>query len=179
MTSLTNDIIFEHEYSMVRAELGVDEDTIADADIESLACLFYVEAAVKEIITDWAILLVAADKNTVYLKTGVIKWVAARLCGKLLKSEAGGVRIGDYAETGDKVEWGGRARQLAKEAAGALARISTRTTLVRPTVMVLAGPTRSGATVPTDYEAWLERIQPRLLDWVEEGGQEDDSYYGI
>lgn len=179
MTSLTPDLVHPHEYAQIRALMGVDSDVVSDQDIESLPYLFYVEAEVKAIITDWATLLTAATANTIRLKTGVMAWVAARLCGLVQKQEAGGVKIGDYAETGDKIEWGDRAKQLADMAASALAQISTRTALVRPTGMVLAGPTRSETNVPSSIEEWIERIQPRLLDWVEEGGQEDDTYYGI
>ena len=180
MTELTPDILQQHEFPQVRSLLGVDSDNITDADILALPVLYLVEASVKEVITDWATLVTAASADYIRLKSGVMYWVAALLCDKLMKSEAKSVKIGDYSETGgDEVDWKDKAADLVRKAAGILASVSTRTALTRPTAMVLAGPTRSEAGVPSELEEWIERIQPRFLDGVEEGYDEDDSYYGI
>lgn len=181
MTSITPDIVKPADFDEIRTLLGVDSSVVSDNDIAALPMLHYVEARVKAVVTDWATIVAAASAtaltNKVYLKTGVMAWVAARLCGLIMKKEAGGVKIGDYAETGDKLDWPARADELAAMAAEALGCISTRT-ISRPTYVTFAGPKRrADRGAPEEFEHWLERIRPRLLDWLEEGGEEDDDYW--
>jgi hypothetical protein len=164
-------IISIDDYPAIRALLGVDGDVVSDAEIGYDPFLPFVESQVAASIAGYATF---SGADLYYLKTGVEAWAAARLCGLVLKKEAGGVKIGDYAETGDKVDWQNRAQELSKMAAGALGSISTRT-WGRPALVVFAGPKRRGDRgAPASFENWLERIQPRLLDWLEEGGREDD-----
>jgi hypothetical protein len=160
----------------------VTSTDIADSVIDSFPFLPYVEAEVGAAITDYASLTGA---NRCRLKAGVACWTAALLAGHLhgkaaagtFASTGGGFRLGEYEENGPgavvaKVDYRQKALDLVQEAAKALAGISTRS-FTRPQALALAGPTRSKSNVPSTAEAWLEKIQPRILDWFEENGEDD------
>ena len=161
------------DYSMIRSLLGVDSTQVTDLTIEDYGFLPLVEAEVTDIVTTYATILAAVAKGNAYrLKTGVAAWVAALLCQHIEREEGQAVQIGDYREQATQVDWRAKADTLMEKAAGALASLSTRT-LTRRTALVVNGPTRSKSNVPDDLEEWLERIQPRLLDWIEERGEND------
>jgi hypothetical protein len=156
------------DYQLVRDLLGLGSGEVSDALIESDVYLGYVEGEVEEAIADYASL---TGVDLVLLKAGAAAWVAALIAARKSAAEGGGFRIGPYSENSTANEWADRTRDLMQQAAHALSSISTRT-LTRPTLLVLAGPTRA-RSVPADFEAWLEKIQPRILDWLEEGGEDD------
>lgn len=158
------------DYPAIRALLGVSSSEVSDATIEQPPFLPEAEALVKAGITNYAAL---TGDNLQLLKAGVQAMVAALLCAKLQVERADSFRIGDYEEGGSAVKWQERAAGLLQDAQRALAGISTRT-WTRPLALAVAGPSRSGSRIPTDLEQWYERILPRLIDWIEEGGEDDE-----
>lgn len=160
------------DYSMIRHLLDIDAVDLSDAIIEDYGFLPLVESDICAVITDYATILTAAGADSIRLKSGAAAWVAALIAHALYVSESNSVQIGDYQETA-KTSWLGYSDSLMGQAASSLAGISTRT-YSRGSLLVLGGPTRAYGTGPDDIEVWLERIQPRFIDWVEEGGTEDD-----
>lgn len=158
-------------YNAVRNMLGVDSTTITDDLIEAFDILTYVEGEVKEMVTDWATLKLAAGQDYRRLQMGVAAWVAARLCGYLRRDEGRNFKIGPYSQTASKTDWLERARELAKDARVYLAQISTQTaTTTRLTLFTRDGPTRSRTNVPgsAEWEAWLDKIEPQVIDWIQD-----------
>ena len=158
------------DYNAVRNMLGVDSATVADSLVESLDMLTYVEGQVKEMVTDWATLKAADGQDYVRLRMGVAAWVAARLCGYLKRDEGRSFKIGPYSQSASKTDWMDRAKELAREAKGYLATISTQTAPSRVTLFTRDGPTRSRTRVPGsgEFEAWLDRIEPQVIDWLQD-----------
>lgn len=158
-------------YNAVRNMLGVDSTAVSDSLIESLDLLTYVEGQVKVMVTDWAALKAAAGQDYVRLQMGVAAWVAARLCGTLRRDEGRSFKIGPYAQTASKTDWAERAGELARDAKSYLAQISTQSAPARVTLFTRDGPTRSRTNVPgsDDFEYWLDKIEPGVIDWLEDG----------
>lgn len=160
------------DYDIVRNVLGISSSEVTDAIIGEDPHLPAAEAMVKGAITDYATL---TGDDATFLRTGTVKLCAGFLCQRLLKLEGESFKVGAFEERADKVDWKGRAETLIREAAWALAHITTRT-FTRMTAVAVAGPTRSGSRVPgaDEIERWVERIIPRFVDWIEEGGEDDD-----
>lgn len=162
------------DYDMVRALLGVSETELPDATVEMEPFLPTAEAIVKQGITTYAAINTAGGDNKSLLRSGTAALTAALLCQGVDNGELDTFRVGEYEETGNRLDWQAKALELLKAAFRALGAISTRT-FTRRTLVAVAGPTRSGTNVPAELEQWIERIVPRFVDWVEEGG-EDDSW---
>jgi len=161
------------EYDMIRALLGVSETELPDATIELSPFLPIAEAIVKQGITTYATILTAGGDNSHLLKAGTAGLAAALLCQAIERGDSAGFRVGEYEETGNKVDWRAKAQELLTGAKRALGAISTRT-FTRRTLVAVAGPTRSGGNVPAEIEQWVEKVVPRFVDWVEEGEEDDD-----
>lgn len=159
------------DYDMIRALLGVSETELPDTTVEMAPFLPTAEAIVKAGITNYAAL---TGDNSTLLKSGTAALCAAFLCQGVEGGQLDSFRVGDYWEQGSTIDWRLKALELLKAAFRALGAISTRT-FTRRTLVAVAGPTRSGTNVPAELEQWIERIVPRFVDWVEEGG-EDDSW---
>jgi hypothetical protein len=168
------------DYDEVRELLGVTSTQISDAVITSFPFLPTVEAEVAAAITDYATLTGA---NSYRLKSGTAHWVASLLCLYIeglyanIQSD-GGFAVGDYKEDGQKLlvkmDYRAQAESLARLAAEALGGITTRT-WTRPALVVFAGQTRrSDKGMPTDFDEWLEKIRPRIIDAIEEDFTEED-----
>ncbi len=174
-------ILAEADFDAVRYLLGVDSDTLPDAVIRALPNLEFVEAIVMEMADDWddttqfAGIKTAAGSDWTYLRTGTMHLLAARLVAYARVNEVDSVRIGTYSESGRSLSWSERTQECIQHAAEALSYISTRT-FNQPKFFEVTGPTSSEAAVPEYWEEWQEMILPRILDWQEEG-EEDDVYY--
>lgn len=166
------DILTSVEYPAVRAFLGVGDDLVADATIELFTILDFVEAKIKEIISDWSTIKAAGSDDWIYLRTGTAAWVAARLCGYIEREESRDYRIDDYTQRPTEIDWSEKARELMVESARALAEISTKTTVSRIPLMKVDGPTRSGTNVPTYFYQWLDKIEPTVIDWLQDDDEE-------
>jgi len=162
------------DYDMIRALLGVSEAELPDATVEMAPFLPTAEAIVKQGITTYAAIMAAAGDNLQLLKSGTAALCAALLCQGTDRGDLSAFRVGEYEEAVGKVDWRAKALDLMKAAFRSLGAISTRT-FTRRTLVAVAGPTRSGTNIPDELEQWVERIVPRFVDWVEEGG-EDDSW---
>jgi len=161
------------DYNMIRGLLGVSSTEVPDATVLLEPFLPSAEAVVKAGISTYATIILAAGDNLVLLRSGTAALCAALLCQEMERADAQSFRVGDFDERGSKVDWRGKANTLLERARTLLAGISTRT-WTRRTSVALAGPTRSGSNVPAELEQWTERIVPRFVDWVEEGGEDDD-----
>lgn len=161
------DIIQAGEYENIRASLGVPLTLVSDATIELLNYLPLVEGEIKEIVADWETVLAGDDQDTTRLKLATCAWVAARLCGYLQRNEARDYKVGDYAQRPTKIDWTEKARELSAEAAENLAAISTSADVARQTFFVRDGPTRSGTRTPAAFSEWLDKIEPTVIDWLE------------
>ena len=159
------------EYSTIRNALGVDSTYIPDALVEDLNFIPFVEAEVKAQVTDWASVLAGEDLDSIRLKLGVAYWVAARLCGYLERQESLDFSMADYSQKPTDVDWSVKARELSSEAAKHLFSIAGQTPTGRVTLFKVAGPTRSESRVPTDWEGWLDRIEPTVIDWLADGNE--------
>ena len=158
------------DYPQIRSLLGADSTELADVTIEQDPFLPAAEAMITANLTDYASLTGA---NSYLLKSGAAALTAAFLCPKLEREDSESFKIGQFQESGSKVDWRAKARELLELAKVYLAQVSTRT-FTRRTAVALAGPTRSGSNIPEEIEQWIERLQPRFMDWVEEGGEDDD-----
>jgi hypothetical protein len=159
------------DYGIVRALLGVSATEIPDATVLMEPFLPTAEAIVKAGITNYASL--TSGDNQVHLRAGTAELCAALLCEKMQRDDAQSFTIGQFEERGTKVDWRAKAQELLQAAKLSLSAITTRT-WTRRTLVAVAGPTRSGANVPEELEQWVEKIVPRFVDWVEEGGEDDD-----
>lgn len=159
------------EYSTIRRALGVDETYIPDELVEDLNFIPFVEAEVKAQVTDWAAVLAGDDLDTIRLKLGVAYWIAARLCGYLERPESLNFKMADYSQAPTDIDWPAKARELSTESAKHLFQIAGQTPTGRVTLFKVAGPTRSGSRVPDDWETWLDRIEPTVIDWLEDGNE--------
>lgn len=159
------------DYDAVRHALGVDSTLVSDALVISFEFLMFVEGEVKEQVTDWAAIKAANAQDYVRLRMAVAYWVAARLCGYLERDESRDYKVGPYSQRPTKVDWMAKARQLMSDAVGYLTMISTQSAAGRPVLFTRDGPTRSRTRVPgsDEWEAWLDRIEPTVIDWLEDG----------
>lgn len=175
------DILTTTDFPAVRYLLGVDSATLPDAVIGSYPYLVWVETVVKEMADDWSDTtgfdeIKAAEGNDwTYLRVGTMHLLAARLVRYVSMEEAASVKIGDYAESGRTLAWTDRVKETVNDAAEAFSRISTRV-WSRPSILIATGPTTSGEVVPEYLEEWQEKILPRILDWHQESGEDDDYY---
>jgi len=158
------------DYALIRALLGVSIAEIPDATVILEPFLPSAEAVVKAGITNYAAL---TGDNLIHLRSGAAALCAALLCQEMERADAQSFTVGSYSERGSTVDWRGKASALLAQARADLAAITTRT-WTRRTLVALAGPTRSGSNVPAEIEQWVERVVPRFVDWVEEGGEDDD-----
>jgi len=156
------------DYDSVRYALGVDTTVVSDSLVTALNFLTYVEGEVKEAVTDWATIVAANNQDTTRLKLGVAYWVAARICGYLERPESLDYRLAEYTHRPTDVDWMAKANELMAEAAKMLARLSTQTPAGRVTLFKRSGPTRSRSNVPADWETWLDKIKPTVLNWLED-----------
>lgn len=172
------DILDPADYPSVRYLLGGDSVSLPDAVIEAEPSLTYIEQVVKDMADGWSsdkdfdAIKAEDSKDWLFLRVGTMCLLAARLVRYLSMQEGAGFKIGGYSETGRVLMWQDRVIELIHSAAEAFARISTRA-FVRPTILLATGPTSSGEAVPEEWEEWVERILPRILDWDEEGGEDD------
>ena len=164
------------DYDVIRHLIDVEEVDIPDEKIEMYPYLPWVEAEVTEVFTDYATLLSTGGTDKYRLKTGVACLTAAKLCIHMATTMPTEVHIGNYIER-PRLDWFMLAEKLIAQAKAALNQISTKADFTRRYIIAVAGPTRSESNVPSEYEEWVERIQPRIIDWVEEGGEEDDSFF--
>lgn len=162
------------DYGAIRSLLGASAVELPDATIEQSPFLPTAEAIVKQGVTTYATIISAAGDNLHLLKAGAAALTAALLCQEMQQDDSAGFRVGEYEETGNKIDWRAKAGELLAAAKRALGAISTRA-FTRRTLVAVAGPTRSGGNVPEELEQWVEKVVPRFVDWVEEGG-EDDSW---
>jgi hypothetical protein len=163
-------ILTSADYDMIRALLGVGDTELPDTTVEMSPFLPTAEAIIKQGITDYDSL---TGDNAKLLKAGTAALCAALLCQELERNETADWRVGDYWEHGSKLDWREKAKALLRDAMRALGAITTRS-FSRRTALAVAGPTRAGTHVPEKLEQWVERIVPRFVDWVEEGGEDDD-----
>lgn len=152
----------------VRQALGVSSDVVSDDLIRSMAFLDLVEGEVKETIADWSDLISADGQDALRLRAGTAYWVAARLCGYLQLQESQVYKLADYSHSATQVDWPAKVAELSGEAARWLTKITTATTPGRPKLFIASGPTRSRENVPASYSEWLDKIQPLVLDWMDD-----------
>lgn len=175
------DILDSGDYDAVRQLIGASATSVPNAVIESFPYLDYVEQIVKDMADGWSsdldfdAIKLAAGNDWLYLRVGTAHLLAARLIGYVSSKKGAGFKAGGYGETGIELNWDERFRELVQEAAKAFARISTRD-WTRQTIFIATGPTSSGEAVADEWEEIFEMIQPRILDFAEEDG-EDDAYY--
>lgn len=162
------DILDTADYDAVRNILGVGSQVVGDGVIESLNYLPIVEAEVKDAVPTWSDILSADDSDTTRLKLGVANWVAARLCAFLQRQESQDYKLADYTHRPTDVDWAQKAKDLVAEAASSLAKLTAVTAPRRMTLLKVDGPTRSRTNVPSDLESWEDRIQPDVIDWLED-----------
>lgn len=173
-----SDILGTGDFDSVRALIGADSETLTDETLRSLTYLDYVEIQVKKAFTTWATLKTAAGDDWTLLKVGTACLLAMRACSFMERGQEvnQGFSIGDYQENNGRViDWKKTLddlKEMAQEAFGAISTV----THTRPKFFLVSGPTSSGANVPENAEQWLEKVLPRILDWEEEGGTEDDDY---
>ena len=166
------------DYDAVRNLIGIDETVMADSVLETFPFLGVVEALVEDAFSDWATILAGDDVDTTFLKTGTACLTAIRLRLRLaLSGYGGGFSVRGYSQAGSSIEWDDVYGQLAEWASEAFGSMSTHQDDLdsRFTIIVRDGPTRSKSNVPTTAEQWYERVFPRVLDWFEEAGTEDDT----
>jgi hypothetical protein len=152
----------------VRQALGVGSAVIGDALIAGNRFLPYVEASVKELIPTYAAILTAGGLNAMRLKVGTANWIAARLTAHMARQEGLNYRTGTYQQSASATDWPARGYELMREAARELAGLGTSGTPGRPTLFTVSGPTRSGSNQPATFAEWLDKIQPEILNWLEE-----------
>lgn len=162
------EIIESAEYGNIRALLGVPDTILPDATIELFVFLPFVLGEVKELFPTWEAILAADDQDTKRLKVGAAAWAAARLCDFIEREESQSFRIDTYQQSPNKVDWRAKAEELADQSAGAFAAISSVGTASRMTLMKVDGPTRSETNLPSTFSGWLDKIEPTVIDWMED-----------
>lgn len=163
------DILKRADYDAVRDMLGVENAVVlTDERVEGLAFLEYVEGEVKALFSTWQTIRDADDQDTKRLQLGVASWTAARLCRFMQRQDGRAYKVGDYSQSGAGLDWLAKARELANDAAKYLSLIAGATVPGRAKLMVATGPTSSGTNVPTEFEEILDKIQPTVIDWLED-----------
>jgi len=152
----------------VRQALGVTSAVISDALIAGNRFLPYVEASVKELVPTWSAILAAGGLPAIRLKIGTADWVAARLTAHMGRQEGLAYRAGNYSQSASATDWQARGYELMRDAARNLAALSTAGTPGRPALLVTSGPTRSGSNQPATFSEWLDKIQPEIINWLED-----------
>jgi len=173
-----SDILQDTDFNQVRTLAQVDSTTVPNSTLGSFTHLEMIEALVKDGVTDWATHMAnTSSQDRVYLRSGTAHLLAAKIASEMKANEESGAgfRVGGYSESTKKIEWDAVVDDLIRQAKVAFSSISTRT-FNRRTALNLSGPTSSGAIVPDDFEGWIDRILPRVLDWEEEGGEDDAVY---
>lgn len=166
------------DFDVVRGLIHLDVAFMTDLLMGSFAFLDFVEALVKDNITDWATLMAGGGSDMIYLKTGTACLLAIGISGSRLRGSASygvGFRIDEYSETrpgGAAIAWDDVIADLKMKAEAAFSSISTFIRSRRKLV-VMSGPTRAKTNVPLTWEAWLEKIVPPIIDWLEEDGEDD------
>lgn len=161
---------------------GVSSSVAPDAVLSSFAFLGDVETFIKNAADSWledgfAVIEAAGGEDWDLLRRATMQKLAAEFATGYISSRSGsGFKAGGYSEIGISVDWVTEAAKLKDKAAASLAKISVRTFSL-PASWIATGPTSSGENVPEYAEEWVERVQPEQLDWIEEGGEEDDDYY--
>lgn len=169
----TTDILREADFDAVRSLIEVDSAIVSDSVLASFPYLPTLEILVKDAVTDWATLQSVGGDDWTLLKTGTACLLAIRVVRtRFTSSQSSGFRVGGYEEKGREIELHDLVNRLTHMAKEAFMSISTAV-LARPTFIMGAGPTSSGYNVPTDWEQWLERIMPRVIDWIQEDGEDD------
>lgn len=171
-----SDILTSGDFPTVRYLAGnAGTGIMPDAMLSSFAFLDYIESLVKSAIDDWATIKATASDDWIRLKTGTACLLAMRAIGRLEASLSAGVsfKIGDYSESQKAVEWKSVVSDLTQMAKEAFSSISTVTHTAR-TIIMVSGPTSSGYNIKTSAEQWIDEILPRVLDWFEETGEDDD-----
>lgn len=176
------DILSSSDYDDVRALLGTDSDSLPTSVIEAAPFLDFVELAVQDQADSWnstkdfAWIKSKAGDDWTYLRMGTMYLLAGKLALYAKRELYDKVKMGDYSRSGRALDWQADQRELVQQASQAFARVSTRT-WNRPDVLIASGPTSSEVGIPSEWEEWYEMIQPRILDFAEEGEGEDDTYY--
>lgn len=164
------------DFNIVRGLVYVSSTFMSDNMLDSFAFNDYIEAQVKDVITDWSTIMAASGADQVRLKTGTACLLAMRITSRLRASPeyGAGFRIDEYVEERDeaKLDWDEIWDGLKDCAAEALGSIST-VTRTRATLFLADGPTKSGTNVPPSWEAWIDKIIPPIMDWLEEDGEDD------
>ena len=166
----------------VRAVLGVDSTNLPDSILESALFLVYIENIVEAMVDTWSgcadfdTLKLAGGTNWDFIRAGTMMLLAAHAVGYINMKEADSVRIGNFAQSGRKIEWPEKRESLIARASEAFGNVTCRT-FTAPSPVVLYGPSSAGRDIPDSMEEYVEKIQPRFLDFIEEGEDEDDTYY--
>jgi len=166
----------------VRAALGVDSTNLPDSILESTLFLDYVEDVVEAMVNTWSgcedfdTLKLAGGTNWEFIRAGTMMLLAAHAVSYVNMKEADSVRIGNFAQSGRKIEWPEKHASMVARASEAFGNVACRT-FTTPSPVVLYGPSSAGRDIPDSMEEYVEKIQPRFLDFIEEGEDEDDTYY--
>ena len=167
------------DWDAVRSLIYASATVISDAVLESFPFIDTVEELLKKGITDWATIKANGGADWTFLRSGTAYLLAARVVSDRFSASVtlgSGFKVGGYSESGKSGQnWQEIAAALIDKARAALSAISTRT-FTRQSIVLRDGPTTSGTNVPPDFEYWLDKILPRVLDWVEEGGEDDTVY---
>lgn len=169
------DILSSGDYDAVRELVGMDESILPDTVLDEFTFIDLTEATVKAAVSTWAAIMAAGSgSDYVFLRAGTVFRMAALIAQRFEMSiQFGhGFAFGGYSEVAKLVNWQAVREQLDEWAAQAFAGISTYS-LTRPAIVVIDGPTSSGANVPSDWEEWIDKIIPRPVDWIEEDGEDD------
>lgn len=169
------DILVDADYADVRDLVGADVAILPDTVLNRFTFLDTVEALVKLAIEDWSAIIDAGSGNDyVFLRSGTVYLLALRVAMRFRQSiQFGhGFSFGGYSESAKAIDWDAVIDTLKEWAEEAFGNISTRV-WTRPVLILMDGPTSSGANVPSDFEVWIDRILPRVLDWEEESGEDD------
>lgn len=165
------------DFDAVRELVPTTSSVVTDQQLERFTMLGFVEVLVKDAVTDWSTIKAAAGDDWTMLKSGtacmLAMKVAKRLASGSSSSSGAGFAVGGFRETGGAINWETKKAELMRCASAAFSAISTQTRS-RMTLATFNGPTRSESNVPPTLEAWYEKIIPRFLDWIEEGGEEND-----
>jgi hypothetical protein len=165
------------DFDAVRELVPTTSGVVTDQQLERFTMLGFVEVLVKDAITDWSTIKSTGGDDWTMLKAGTACMLAMKVAKRLASSSSGssgaGFAVGGFRETGGTINWPEKKAELMQCASAAFSAISTQTR-TRMAIAVFNGPTRSESNVPSTLEAWYEKIIPRFLDWIEEGGEEND-----
>jgi hypothetical protein len=137
-------------YAEIQGRLGVDANTLPNADIDARSVLPIAEARVIASVPDYATL---TGNDTDYLYTAAICMVAAILAPSMPARIKKSKKDFDFAFENQVVDWGKRSIQLVDESYSFVNLISTQVVTQLPQLSV-AGPTRANTST----------VRPTIVD---------------